>query len=298
LSERPARVLLASCVNIPEPDVDEPLLLDALRDRGVDARVAAWDDPAVDWGACDACVVRSTWNYHARRDDFVAWAERVSRATRLFNPSPVVAWSTDKKYLVDLERAGIAVAPTAWIDRGDRTTLRETMKARDWHDVVVKPRVSAASFGTVRVRRDEIDAGERHLATLLRERDAMVQPYVRSVEGHGERSLVWIDGALTHAVRKSPRFSGGVEHVSRAVPIEDDERAFAERILSSVLSGRASSQIDAGALLYGRVDLARDDAGSPLVMELELVEPSLFLSSSPEALARFASAIARRASAP
>ena len=279
-------VLLASCASLPEPDVDEPLLVDALRARGVDARVAAWDgEGAIDWRA-DACVIRSTWNYHLRRDAFVAWAKRVAEVTPLFNPPRIVEWSTDKSYLLDLEGAGIAIAPTEFLDRGSTATLRATMDARGWDDVVVKPRVSAASFSTLRARRDDLADGERHLAELLRTRDVMVQRYVRSVEGHGERSIVFIDGALTHAVRKSPRFSGGVESVSGALPIEDDERAFAERVLAHV---------GTGGLLYARVDVARDDAGAPLVMELELVEPSLFLAQSRAALDRFADAILRRA---
>jgi hypothetical protein len=273
---------------LPEPDVDESLLFDALRSRGVDAHVAAWDDDAVDWRA-DACVIRSTWNYHLHRDAFVAWSERVAKTTPLFNPTRIVAWNSDKSYLRALEVAGIAIAPTAWIDRGASTTLRATMDARGWDDAVIKPRVSAASFSTVRARRDGledgVDAGERHLARMLSERDMMVQRYVRSVEGHGERSVVFIDGALTHAVRKSPRFSGGSEHVE-SMPIEDDERAFAERVLAHV---------GTRDLLYARIDVARDDAGAPLVMELELVEPSLFLSQSRVALDRFAAAIAQRA---
>lgn len=291
-------ILLASCVELPEPDPDESLLVEALRRRGVEARVAAWDDASVDWGAARACVIRSTWNYHHRRDDFVAWANRVGEVTRLFNPPRIVAWNSDKSYLRDLERAGIAIAPTAWIDRGERderdergdaSSLRSIMGARGWDDVVVKPRVSAASFGTTRVRRDEIDRGERHLEDLLRARDAMVQRYVRSVEGRGERSLVWIDGAFTHSVRKSPRFSDGSEQVSPALPIDGDDRAFAGRVLRHV---------GTSDLLYARVDVARDDEGAPLVMELELVEPSLFLAQSPAALDRFVSAIAVRCDRP
>lgn len=278
------RVLLATCTNIPEPDVDEALLVDALRARGLDARVAAWDDPSVDWSAADACVVRSTWNYHHDRDAFVAWAERVARTTRFFNPLRVMSWNSDKTYLRDLERAGIAIAPTEWIARGSATTLRATMNARGWDDVVVKPSVSAASFATMRARRDDLERGERHLTQLLSARNAMVQRYVRSVDGHGERSVVWIDGALTHAVRKSPRFSGESEQVSDAVPIGDDERAFAERVLAHV---------GTNDLLYARVDVARDEAGAPLVMELELVEPSLFLSQSRAALARLVDAVDR-----
>jgi hypothetical protein len=142
--------------------------------------------------------------------------------------------------------------------------------------------VSAASFATIRLRRDELARAEEHVRTITG--DVMVQPYVRSVEGHGERSIVWIDGAFTHALRKSPRYGGEQESVSAALPIADDERALATAALA------AAPQ----PLLYARVDMARDAHDAPMIMELELVEPSLFLAQSPAALARFADAIASR----
>lgn len=280
------RIALATCVTLPEVDVDAPLLHDALVARGAEVELLAWDDPAARFDA-DACVVRSTWNYwlpgsHAR---FLAWIERTAKATRLYNPARVLAWNLHKRYLVELERRGVPVVPTVLLPRGERRSLDDVMRALGSEKVVIKPAVSAGSYRTRMVERRDLADGEAHLRALCDDGDALVQPYVASVEGWGERSLVCIDGQLMHAVRKNPRFGGEHESVSAALPIEDDERALAERALSRVDE----------PLLYARIDMARDDRGQPMLMELELCEPSLFLAQNPAALARFADAIVSRA---
>lgn len=278
------RIALVTCVKLPEPDPDEALLLAALRARVVDAQMLAWDDPHADASAFDLCVLRSTWNYYHALPEFLAWAERTDRITTLWNPLPVIRWNTHKRYMRDLAERGVPTVPTAWIEQTGRKSLREAFDELGAREVVVKPAVSAASFDTIRVRADDSERAEEHVARVLARCDVMVQPYVQSVEGYGERSLVWIDGALTHAIRKSPRFGGEHESVSEALPIADDERTLAERALDSV----------GHPLLYGRIDVARDERGAPMIMELELVEPSLFLAQSPRALERFASAITER----
>lgn len=276
-------VLIASAHPLPEPDPDEAPLLASLAAAGIVARVAPWHDPDVDWSAAGVVLIRSTWNYYHRVDDFVAWARRVGE--RLHNPPDVVAWNAHKRYLLDLAAAGVPAVPTRLLGRGDATSLAAVLDAADWDDVVVKPAVSAASFRTLRTGRTA--EGEAHLRALVAERDTLVQPYLRSVEGYGERSLVWIDGELTHAVRKSPRFQSGHEAVSEAVPIAEDEALLARRALAAVPE----------PLLYARIDIARDAAGAPCVMELELIEPSLFLRQAPWALERLVAAVRRRVSA-
>jgi len=270
-------VALATCRNIPEPDVDEPVLLAALSAAGVPARVLAWDDDAVDWGAPKLTVIRSTWNYYLRPGPFLAWALR--RGARLVNSPETVRWNHHKRYLKDLEASGIPVVPTLWIERGVRPD--ELLAATGWTDVVAKPAVSAGSFRTFRLHGPPFEGPG--LAELWDSGDAMVQPYVASIDAYGERSLVFIDGEITHAIRKSPRFHGGQERVSD-VPIADDERELARSVVR-----RAP-----GSPLYARVDMVRDAQGAPMVSELEVIEPSLFLGRSPAALARFVDAIARR----
>jgi len=273
-------VALASCVRLPEPDPDQPLLEAALARRGLAAATMAWDDPAAPWAAARLTVLRSTWNYPHRPQEFLAWVERTSRVSVVWNPVPVVRANLHKSYLLDLQHRGIPVVPTRLVARASAVTLREA--AGDWHTVVVKPAVSAASLDTVRAERGAAE-GEAHLRRLLAKGDALVQPYLPSVEDVGERALVSVDGALTHAVRKRPRFAAEEESVSPALPIEADERRLAESALATVES----------PLLYGRVDVARGADGRPLVMELELIEPSLFLLQHPPALERLADAILR-----
>lgn len=279
-------VALASCAPLPEPDPDQQPLMDALSERGLRVETLAWDDPRVDWRRPRLTVLRSTWNYPRRPREFLQWAERTAAASRLRNALDVVRQNLHKSYLLELERRGVPVVPTRLLRQGSATPLHEA--AGDWERVVVKPAISAASLDTIRVGRDDFARGEAHLQMILADRDALVQPYLPSVEDVGERALVYVDGALTHAVRKHPRFSAEEESVSAALPIADDERALALRALDTV----------GQPLLYARVDVARDAAGLPMVMELELIEPSLFLVQHPPALERFADAIAREAAAP
>jgi glutathione synthase/RimK-type ligase-like ATP-grasp enzyme len=285
------RIAVATCARLPEPDPDQNLFLDALRGEGAHATLAAWDDPAVDWASFDACVIRSTWNYYHALDDFLAWAERVAKVTRLWNPIEIVRWNVHKRYLRDLEARGASVVPTRWIDRASPASALDETIAALGYPVVIKPAVSAASFGTLRLDdASQLDAARAHVAAQLARPgidEVMVQPYLRSVEAFGERSLIFVDGALSHSIRKSPRFGGEHENVSpAAVPIEDEERAAAQAILARVPY----------ELLYARVDLARGEDGAPRLMELELLEPSLFLRQHPPSLAALARGVVRRAS--
>jgi glutathione synthase/RimK-type ligase-like ATP-grasp enzyme len=272
-------VALATCLEIPEPDTDEELLVRALAEEGVEARVVPWDGDPRGFDGADRIVLRSTWNYYLAIDRFLGWVD--AHAAKLDNSASVVRWNAHKRYLRDLEREGFPVVPTAWFERGETFDLEHVAVSRGWNDVVVKPAVSAASYSTMRFR--EAREGQDFAAELARRSDGMVQPYLGSVDDHGERSVICVDGAITHAVRKSPRFSGGIESVTR-VEIADDERRLAESV------ARRFSE----PLLYARIDIMRGNGGEPLLSEVELVEPSLFLVHCEEALRRFAKAIARR----
>jgi len=280
-------VRIATCKTLPEPDVDEQPLLDALTRRGLLARMVAWDDDSVDWDEPIPTVLRSTWNYIHELGEFMSWLERTARAAPLYNPVDVVHWNAHKSYLVELADRHCPVVPTAFFVKGTHIEdLEVELVTRGFGEIVVKPTVSAGSFNTRRFAATPAARAEAQifLQQLLAERDAMVQAYVPSVEDYGERSLVWIDGELTHAIRKSPRFSGQDESVTGPLPIADDERKLALDALAPW----------ADRLLYGRVDLARNDEGKPMIMELELIEPSLFLVQHPPALARLAQAIVNR----
>lgn len=281
------RVVCVTCEALPEPDPDEPLLRAAVEAEGGEYALAAWDGPPFEWERADLVVPRSTWNYYERPDAFLAWARRVASVTRLLNPLAVIEANIDKGYLVALERAGVPIVPTELVRRGDPRSLASIAEARGWRDLVIKPAIGARSWGNLRVGAADLARGEAHLTALLAERDVLVQPYLTAVEDHGERSLIWIDGALTHSIRKEPRFGDAPEQVSEvAMPLPDGAPA----IVDAALATQAPHE-----LLYARVDVVPDPTGRLVVMELELVEPSLFFAQDPAALARFARALVRRA---
>ena len=295
-------VALVSCRHLPEPDPDAAPLATALTAAGLSSHVMAWDDPEVDWAAARLTVLRSCWNYPQHASAFMAWAEATAAVTTLLNPLPVLLWNIHKHYLLDLESHGIPVTPTVLVPRNSRTTLAEIRKEHGWQDVVVKPAVSAASFRTTLVTPDQGAAGEEHLRGLVAERDTLVQAYLPSVEEYGERALIWVQGQLTHAIRKTPRLSGQDEAVSsEAVPVAEEEAELARKVMAAldaiIPSPEAGTPI-LDRLLYGRVDVAPGPDGSPMVMELELMEPSLFFNQGPVALERFVAGLEDRLNRP
>lgn len=281
------RVALITCRVLPEPDYDGPPLLAALAAAGHAAAEIAWDDPAARLEGFDVAVLRSCWNYHEQPRAFADWIERAARTTRLLNPPAVLHWNLHKGYLRQLARSGVAIVPTEFVAASSPRSFASVLDERGWDDVVVKPAISAGSARTRRFRRGEDAAAEPFLAANLCLGDMLIQPYLTSVDGAGERNLVWIDGELTHAVRKAPRFAGGQESVN-SVAIDALEREFASRVMAAAPAG----------LAYARVDLMHGDAGEPLLSELELIEPSLHFARSPAATRRFVAMLALRASLP
>jgi len=292
-----SRVALVTCGEVPFLDPDDRLLLDPLAAHGVRAEPAVWDDPRVDWAGYDLAVLRSAWDYAPRRDEFVAWAGRVPG---LANPADTVAWNTDKRYLADLAGTGVPVVPTTWVEPD------ETWHAPVAWEYVIKPAIGAGSLDAGRYKL--ANPADRALATAHVERlqaagrVVMVQPYLRAVDSYGETALLFMAGrdglAYSHAVRKGPMLTGpdhGFDGLYRAEEITpraptDAEHEVARRALAAIPGG-------ADSLLYARVDLipGRDD--EPLLVELELTEPSLFLGHANGATERFAAAIAARAAA-
>jgi hypothetical protein len=283
------RVALVTAEVARGTDEDETPLLDALIWGGVEASVVAWDDRAVDWSAFDLVVLRSTWDYAPRHGEFVRWLRRVSLRSTLVNSADVVEWNIDKRSLREVQRAGIPVVPTTWYEPGDTVRL----PARG--ELVVKPVVSAGAKDTVRyVMPDHDDLARDQIDTLLRrKRPVMVQPYVASVDELGETALVYIDGTFSHAVRKGPILREPLLSTAELFAEEDitprtptaEERAVGDAALRFVQSREP--------VLYARVDLVRGARDEPLVLEVELTEPSLFLGHAEGATERFADAIGR-----
>jgi glutathione synthase/RimK-type ligase-like ATP-grasp enzyme len=264
-------------------DPDSPYLIDALDSLGLGAELVVWDDPNVVWDRFDLTVVRSTWDYSSRRDEFLSWAKSVPR---IINPYDVLEYSSDKHYLEDLGAAGHRIVPSFFCDVGDTPYFPSG-------DFVVKPCVGAGSIDAARYGPDQFDDARAHVRRLHEAwRDVLIQPYEASVDEMGERALVFIDGAFSHAMTKGAMLNTPaderdalfrIEQLSTA-HVEPDALIFGERVLGD---------LEWDDLLYARVDIVRTESGWAL-MELELVEPSLFLQFNEDAALRLASGIARR----
>jgi glutathione synthase/RimK-type ligase-like ATP-grasp enzyme len=275
------RIAMATSDGFPD-GADEGVLAEALAHRRAEARWAVWDDPEVDWADFDLVVVRSTWDYAAKLDAFRAWVQQVAMATTLVNPPRLIVGNLHKGYLADL---GPEAVPTVVVPRGMTLALAQL----PWADVVVKPAVGAGGVGVVRhATQADLDA-----LTLADENpaDAVVQPYLASVERAGEVSVTCIDGHPTHAVRKLPADGGFLVHAHLGGSVEPVR-------LTAALADVALRTLARLPMptVYARVDLL--DAGGDLVVgELELVEPDLALAGSSEATERFADTLLARATA-
>ncbi|MFJ5307563.1 RimK family alpha-L-glutamate ligase [Streptomyces sp. NPDC088350] len=261
---------------VPSKDRDLPVLVEALRAAGAEAVAVPWDDAGTDWGAYDLVVIRSTWDYTWRAAEFVAWAERTGRVTRLANPVQVVRWNTDKRYLGELAAAGVPVVPTRYLAAGDPVDLP------DDHEYVVKPTSGAGARFAARYLPDERETAVRQLERMYAEGlTAMVQPYLTNVDVSGERALLFFGGRFVHASRKGAVLARGTAYDDDKVSHPDLEPWTATEAELSVAERALAAVPDAPELLYARVDLVDGPDGKPCVMELELVEPNLFLDLHP-----------------
>jgi glutathione synthase/RimK-type ligase-like ATP-grasp enzyme len=278
------RVALVSSERGLQVDPDLPLASAALRDAGQEVDLVRWDDETVDWDGFSLAVVRSCWDYAWRLEEFLAWAGSVPR---LRNGVELLHWNTDKTYLRDLEKAGLPVVPTVW----NPVRADELPDSGEW---VVKPSISAGSRDTARW--SERSAALAHVAQLtLAGRTAMLQPYLASVDDAGETAMLFIGGRFSHAVRK-----GQLLHRGEGVRQDRDSRGDLRRTEPTAAQREVADAVFAviGQLvpvapqpLYARIDLVHDAAGRPVVLELELTEPSLFLPQAPEAAVSLARAV-------
>ena len=279
---------IAFVTSAAHPDLtpDDQIAVAQLEKRRARVAAAIWNDPSVDWAAFDAIIVRSTWDYHHRAAEFRAWIDALDTAgAPMWNPPAVLRWNMEKTYLRDLERAGVSIVPTEWLEKGTSPDLGGLLAERGWMDAVVKPVISAAATRTWRVSHDTVlDVGVQ-FAESLDAGDVMVQPFIPEIQTRGEWSLMFIDGDFSHAVRKLP--SAGdfrVQRVFGGESITDDPDSDVLRAARRVLDAAPSPW------LYARVDGIETAAGF-LLLELEMLEPSLYFSHAPAGSARFADSV-------
>jgi O-ureido-D-serine cyclo-ligase len=267
----------------------------ALQAAGCSVQSVEWDDASVEWASFDLALLRSAWDYAERITEFLSWAQRAASLTHVLNPLPVVRWNTDKHYLAELGHAGIATVPSTFAEPGDDASqvVRRVLEVHANPELVVKPAIGAGSRDTQRHRRADVGAAVAHVRRLLdARRSVLVQPYLNRVHKDGETALMFFEGKFSHAIRKGPLLPPGgsattglfaAETIEPRIPGPDEMR-LAERVVAAIPSGIA---------LYARVDLIRDDAGAPRLLELELTEPSLFFAHAAGSAERFTGALLR-----
>lgn len=276
------RVAIATCSEPQRPDADIPPLGSALRKIGSESAAIAWTDPDADWAGYDRVLLSSTWDYDEHPEEFRRWIGDVAVETELRNRAELIEWNLDKRYLRELGEAGVPVIDTIWTEPGGEVEAFEAACELGWEQLVAKPAVDLGAKGLHRTDRGGCAAALRAI-----DAPALLQPFLHSLVSEGELSLVMIAGELSHVVRKrpgggdfrvQPQYGGTAERIDPTPEAADLARA---AIAAAPQPG-----------LYARVDLVRASDGSLRVIELEMIEPALYLELAPEAAERLALAIA------
>lgn len=301
-------VTLATCADLPNLDPDEAGLPDALRDRGIEPRIAVWNDPGVDWSASSLNVVRSVRDYAKDREAFLNWAEATPR---LLNQGSLMRWNSDKHYLAELGKRGLPVIPTIWLEPDQKLSKHQIHSRFPAHgDFVVKPAVSSGGRGTGRyTATDALSRAEaiEHAAHEMRQgRSVMVQRYLGEIDRTGEISIVYLNGIPAYRVEKEamlhPRFRSldeiQPETVVSASGATEEEFRWGEHIRAALHGYIRDTNGRDELLLFNRVDIVRggpEDESEFYVMEVSLIDGSLYLSAHEDHLTKFADAVAMRA---
>lgn len=274
-------VALITGAEMAKPDPESYLLIQELNALNVKADLISWRAKC-DWAQFDLVVIRTPWDYFLHLNEFLAWVKSVEKLTKVLNASDILAWNSHKKYLQELSSVGVPVVPTHWVM--EKQNCMGLMKQITWPVVVIKPAVSIGAIGALRGDSQDPQM-QAHLNQLVINGDAMIQPFLESVSKEGELSLIYFDGVYSHAVCKKPQQGdyrvqdsyGGTNSICEA---DEKAKLIGEQVLAYL------SKVP----LYARVDLVKDQK-SWLLMELEAIEPELFLPIAVGAASRFARAI-------
>lgn len=282
------RLAIATSQSAPALNADDVPTAEHLKARGVVVSAAPWSDRAVDWSRFDAVLIRSTWDYHTRYAEFVAWLDRLEQlGVRTINPIALLRWNSDKRYLAQLPARDIDIVPTQIASGAELESVIEPLRGED---VVVKPAVSAGAWLTVRGR---VGSGEfsQAIAAMPVDLIYLVQPFVAEIASDGEWSLIFFDGVFSHALLKCPA-SGDFRVQSELGGSWEYADAGASMIRAAQRSIVAAEALGHARATYARVDGVRS-GGRFLIMEVEMVEPSLFLVGAEDASERFTEAVLR-----
>lgn len=280
-------LVLATSTNALELSEEDYTLLDALAALGVPAKLVAWDDPSFEWAHASHVLIRTTWDYHLRLPEFLAWLDRVSASATIWNSPALIRWNSDKRYLLELQEKGVPIVES--LAATEPIDVAVAAEAMNWPSIVIKPTVAAGAYETLVFELPEnTAAAQAHFERLIAKGTVLIQPYIDGIVVEGETSLVFFDGFFSHAVKKKPKAGdfrvqiefGGKYTVVEPTPAQTET---AERIMAALPE----------TPLYARIDLV-DVEGHPRLMELELIEPELFFLFVPEAAVEFADIVRER----
>lgn len=265
---------------MPKADLDSDLLIDELADLGITAKIIPWDSD-INWSGVSLVLLRTTWDYFYRHLEFSKWVKKVSGLTKLVNPSKLVLWNMHKSYLLYLEKKGVAIVPTILITKNQARDSAVIFNSLKFTEIVIKPAISGGGVGVLMGKKSDPKLFD-HLNELLKTHDVLIQPFVSDIIGNGEVSLIYFDGEFSHAIHKKSADGeyrvqeeyGGSVHLYNP---DFRELKIAENILSKI----------AVLPTYARIDLV-NYKNNPVLMELEIIEPELFLKNSAEGLKKFA----------
>ena len=274
--------------DVPGIEDEDVVLARALRGYGHTVSAPVWTDAAVDWTAYDAVVLKSPWDYFDRIGEFYAWLEALkTRGVALLNPLKIVRWNADKRYLRDIEAAGFRIVPTHWLSKAGSFEPGALFEHFQTDKLVVKPAVSGGSKNTFALTQAEAAGQAAEIIALLAEEDFLAQPFLPEIQQQGEWSLLYFGGGFSHSVLKTPKTGDfrvqqnfGADTV--LAPAPPALRATADQLVAQFAPG----------CLYARVDGVAV-GGELLLMELELIEPLLFLAYDASAAARYEAALRR-----
>ncbi len=289
------KIFIVTSAEMPKSDLDSELLILELADLGINAEIAVWSDENVDWSSAEVTLLRTPWDYFYRPQEFLSWARRVDKVTKLINPLEIIEWNIHKKYLLDLEKSQVPIVPTKIIlssitsslgarlknNFGKAENILEIISDFSSEELILKPAISGGSIGIFKGKKDDPQL-LIHAKEILKNHDLLIQPFIENITKDGEFSLIYFNREFSHAIRKLPadqefrvqeKYGGTIE-------------LYNPTSLQLEIATRAINSAPAKAI-YARVDLIRYK-NSDVIMELEIIEPELFLKNSKEGIKRLA----------
>ena len=265
---------------------EDDVLIRYLQSKGLTLEKTIWNNPAINWESYDLVLLKSPWDYFNLIDDFYQWLTAMeNKKVKLINPIPTIKWNADKHYLKDIEEGGLKIAPCVFLEKGKKVNLNDYFITLNAEKLIVKPAVSGGSKNTFKISAQNVEEVNQHLQVLLDVEDFIVQPFLNEIEEEGEWSFLFFGGKFSHALLKKAKAGDfRVQHVFGGTihPHQPSEE----------LIEKAQSYVDqfAKGCLYARVDGVIVNQQF-LLMELELIEPFLFLDTNKQSLENYYQAL-------